>query len=73
MAGELGPSHTPWPWHPCPQGDMSVAQGLFLEVVGQALASLLTTFGALCMALNAASVYVGTSKQTLLTSSPPQE
>lgn len=70
MAGELGPSHTPWPWHPCPQGDMSVAQGLFLEVVGQALASLLTTFGALCMALNAASVYVGTSKQTLLTSPP---
>lgn len=49
---------------------MSVAQGLFLEVVGQALASLLTTFGALCMALNAASVYVGTSKQTLLTSPP---
>lgn len=46
-----------------------MAWGLFLEVVRQALASLLTTFGVLCMALNAASVYTGTSKQTLLT--PP--
>lgn len=48
-----------------------VAWGLFLEVVRQALASLLTTFGVLCMALNAASVYTGTSKQTLLTTPTP--